>query len=267
MKERPILFNENMVKEIMEGRKTQTRRIMRRQPDDVERFHRGELTADTDAYYAVLRCYNNPKGFKKCNSGWMANATYKTPFSEFNVGDHLWVRETFCMGIIEEYDASHPADRYLYVDDSDYGDGKKYSIHKQMVLSEGIRHEDVKWKPSIHMPRSASRILLEITKIRVERLNDISEEDAKAEGFDYSTHPSAIEMGYAIGAKTNFRHTWQQIYGEASWTANPWVWVVEFRVLKNGEEYKEEELQAYLKELEDYCEYENSGHSDEMQGI
>ena len=84
------------------------------------------------------------------------------------------------------------------------------------------------------MPRSASRILLEITKIRVERLANISTEDSKAEGFDYSTHPSAIEMGYAIGAKTNFRHAWQEIYGATSWDKNPWVWVVEFKIVSGG---------------------------------
>lgn len=80
------------------------------------------------------------------------------------------------------------------------------------------------------MPRWASRILLEITNVRVEHLQNISNEDAKAEGFDYSTHPSAIEMGYAIGAcRTNFRHTWEQIYGANAWNKNPWVWVVELR--------------------------------------
>ena len=78
------------------------------------------------------------------------------------------------------------------------------------------------------MPRWASRILLEITNIRVERLQDISNEDAKAEGFDFSTDPSAVEMGYAIGARTNFRHTWEQIYVANAWNKNQWVWVVEF---------------------------------------
>lgn len=229
MKERPILFNSEMIKAILDGNKTQTRRVMRRQPDAVERFYRGEPTTNTDAQHAIFRCYNNPKTFKGCNSGWMANATYKTPFSEFNIGDRLWVRETFCYGRIEENDSLHPANWYRYVDDSDYGDGQAYPIYKQMVLDEGIEHDEVKWKPSIHMPRSASRILLEITKIRIERLNDISSEDAKAEGFDYSNHPSAIKIGNAIGAKTNFRNAWQEIYGAESWDQNPWTWVIEFK--------------------------------------
>ena len=93
-----------------------------------------------------------------------------------------------------------------------------------------------KKRSSAHMPRKYSRILLEITNIRVERLQDVSAEDAKAEGFDYSTHPSAIKMGYAIGAKTNFRFVWEEIYGPNAWNKNPWVWVVEFRVIQGGAE-------------------------------
>jgi hypothetical protein len=234
MKERPILFNGEMVKAILEGRKTQTRRTMRRQPDAVEYFKRGEATTDTNAKHAILRCYNNPKGFRKCASGWSADATYKTPFSEFSVGDRLWVRETFCYGCIDEWDAEHPDDRRLYVDQ--YDGRKQAPIYKQWCLDNNVEIEDVVWKPSIHMPRSACRLVLEITNIRVERLQDITKEDAKAEGFDFSTHPSAIEMGYAIGARTNFRFTWEEIYGQSSWNQNPWVWVVEFKVIQGGAE-------------------------------
>ncbi|WP_291375043.1 hypothetical protein [Acinetobacter sp. UBA6720] len=218
MKERPILFSAPMVTAILEGYKTQTRRVMRRQPDAVEYFRSGVITTDTDAQNAILRCYNNPKGFKKCASGWLASATYKTPFSEFNVGDCLWVRETFRL-----YDSDE-------CPHADFPCGCPRNGTPLFKASHDCRDGE-KWTPSIHMPRWASRILLEITGIRVERLQSISDEDAKAEGFDYSTHPSAIEMGYAIGAKTNFRHTWEQIYGENAWNKNPWVWVVEFKKL------------------------------------
>ena len=229
MKERPILFNGEMVKAILEGRKTQTRRTMRRQPDAVEYFKRGEATTDTDAKHAILRCYNNPKGFRKCASGWSADATYKTPFSEFNVGDRLWVRETF-MDLsgtgVEHRDLNGKLQRYAYGANCPRGS-----------YSDELRKDfGLKWKPSIHMPRSACRLVLEITNIRVERLQDITKEDAKAEGFDFSTHPSAIEMGYAIGARTNFRFTWEEIYGQSSWNQNPWVWVVEFKVIQGGAE-------------------------------
>ena len=219
MKERPILFSTSMVKAILEGRKTQTRRVMRRQPDAVERFKRGMETSDTDAKYAVLRCYNNPKSFKNCNSGWLADATYKTPFSEFNVGDKLWVRETW-----RKYDCDEcPCYEYC-----------NCPPHGTFLYYADCLDDESKWKPSIHMPRSACRLILEIANIRVERLNDISSDDAKAEGFDYSTHPSAIEMGYAIGAKTNFRFAWEQIYGQNEWNKNPWVWVIEFKVIQGG---------------------------------
>lgn len=225
MKERPILFSTPMVQAILAGNKTQTRRVMRRQPDAVEYFKRGEETTDTNAEYAILRCYNNPKGFKKCNSGWFANANYKTPFHEFNVGDRLWVRETYAFVPFTAYRASNVQQ---IINPNDY---ETASIFKAgFELSQG----GIKWKPSIHMPRWASRVLLEITNIRVERLNAISPEDAKAEGFDYSTHPSAIQMGYAIGAKTNFRFAWEQIYGQNEWNKNPWVWVVEFKVIQGG---------------------------------
>lgn len=81
-------------------------------------------------------------------------------------------------------------------------------------------------RPSIHMPRSASRITLEITAVRVERLQDISRDDAESEGFKL---PPVEGQGFAIGARTNFRHGWDHINGPGSWDANPWVWVVEFK--------------------------------------
>ncbi|EAQ2729811.1 hypothetical protein ACFFVY_003455, partial [Salmonella enterica] len=85
-----------------------------------------------------------------------------------------------------------------------------------------------KWTPSIHMPRWASRITLEITDVRVERLNDIRECDAKAEGGQ--TECTLIGDKYYPG----FRSLWKSIYGEESWAANPWVWVIEFKRVEGG---------------------------------
>ncbi len=137
-----------------------------------------------------------------------------------NAGDRLWVRETFMdltgtgieatTGKFEgfAYRADTPA--------GSYGD----EVRKEYGL---------KWTPSLHMPRKACRILLEITAVRVERLNDISEEDAKAEGVAPSQHiitpPEAL---YRVG----FLKLWQSIYGEESWNANPWVWAISFRRVK-----------------------------------
>lgn len=216
MKERPILFNTEMVKAILDGRKTQTRRVMRRQPDAVERFHRGETTTNTDAQHAILRCYNNPKGFKSCNSGWSASATYKTPFSEFNVGDHLWVRESF-MDLtgtgVEHRDSNGKLQRYAYMENCPRGSH-----------SDETRKEfGLKWKPSIHMPRSASRILLEITKIRVECLTSISVEDALAEGITHKTMNCP---------RHEFFQLWNGVYGDMTHELNPWVWVIEFKIVE-----------------------------------
>lgn len=201
MKERPILFNQEMVKAILAGCKTQTRRIIDPQPRFSEQggFHwKGYMYGIGSNYAETVSNFTN----WNCPMG--------------RVGDRLWVRETFryfdnsnecgC----SEYCGCPPTGTPIYRASHFTGNGEK-------------------WKPSIHMPRNASRITLEITKIRVERLQDISAEDAKAEGFDYSKHPSSIEMDYAIGARTNFRHAWDAI--NKNWEANPWVWVVEFKVV------------------------------------
>lgn len=195
MKEHPISFNSEMVQATLLGNKTQVRKPFK----DKLLKRKGVITIDDCPYGRI--------------------------------GNRLWVRESFCMGVFKEDYAIPLDDCHLYVDDSDSEGEKQYPIYKQMVLSQGIYFDDVRWRSPSLMPRSASRILLEITDIRIEFLNDISKEDAKAEGFDYSTHPSAIKMGYAIGAKTNFRHAWQEIYGANCWAENPLVWVIEFRVI------------------------------------
>lgn len=203
MKERPILFNTEMVNAILEGRKTQTRRIINPQPVFKEGtgFHwKGAMYGIGSDYAETVRNFTN----------------FSCPLGR--IGDRLWVRETFRL-----YDSDE-------CPHADFPCGCPRNGTPLFKASHDCRDGE-KWKPSIHMPRWASRILLEITGIRVERLQSISDEDAKAEGFDYSTHPSAIEMGYAIGAKTNFRHTWEQIYGANAWNKNPWVWVVEFKKL------------------------------------
>lgn len=210
MNEFPILFNAEMVKAILEGRKTQTRRVVK-----------SALIINQ----AEFECGNRPHVIRSEPSlqYWVDN---DCPFGQ--VGGRLWVRESF-MDLsgtgVEHRDSKGKLQKYAYAVDCPRGSH-----------SDELRKEfGLKWKPSIHMPRSASRILLEVTNIRVEHLQSISNEDAKAEGFDYSTHPSAIEMGYAIGARTNFRHTWEQIYGANAWNKNPWVWVVEFKVIQGGE--------------------------------
>lgn len=247
MKERPIFFNTEMVKAILEGRKTQTRHIMRRQPDAVERFKNGEETTDTDAQYAILRCHNNPKGFKRCNSGWFADAKYKTPFTEFNVGDQLWVRETWApVNLYGEIALAYKADSEVirveenesFLDEEgfiNYNDPRLEKYSFAAWADDLLDGKEGNWLPSVQMPRWASRILLEITKIRVERLNDISESDAIAEGCDNSKSEAAIQIGWYELPLPAFKRRWEWKNGKDSWKQNPWVWVIEFSVIQGGE--------------------------------
>ena len=194
-KERPILFSGPMVRAILEGRKTQTRRIVTK----VAGFGKvmaGFDKSDTPGYDFHFRC---KRGL------WQdlreSELLGRCPYG--NRGDRLWVRETHC-----KYGGG-----YIYR--ADYG--------THTPISDGIGGP---WKPSIHMPRVASRITLEITGVRVERLNDIGEADAIAEGVS-SDMPIVWQSGDDT-PRGMFGELWEAINGPDSWDANPWVWVVEF---------------------------------------
>ena len=205
MKYRPILFSGAMVRALLADTKTQTRRILKPQPfngrpdDEVHKqmIENGALGQDeslTDLLNGAI------------DHGFIPEA--KCPYGQ--PGDRLWVRETFAhhvQAIGSKHDEDGP---FVYAADGEFA--KQYRLGN-------------KWKPSIFMPRWASRITLEITNIRVERLQDISEEDARAEGC------------WALGdcectAKRQYQELWESINGKGSWDANPWVWVVEFRRIK-----------------------------------
>ncbi|UYW74117.1 hypothetical protein OFY05_00745 [Pseudocitrobacter faecalis] len=194
MKERGMIFNAEMVRAILDGRKTQTRRVMKPQP---EQCPRGGHWWPSNVFKTMLHVENE---IQNGEGGWGGLVGDACPFGK--PGDRIWVRETFgdC-GV-----------RLVYRADTD--DGARCKVNR--------------WTPSIHMPRWASRILLEITDVRVERLNDISECDAKAEGA-----PTECTL---IGDKhyPGFRSLWKSIYGDDSWQANPWVWVIEFKVISPG---------------------------------
>ncbi|HGW4512212.1 ASCH domain-containing protein [Serratia marcescens] len=219
MKERPVIFNGEMVRAILDGRKTQTRRVMAVQPESNQ--------------FGLLRITDSTKRSDIGKYHWAeSNATgthqrsalFSCPFGQ--VGDRLWVRETFQGPLIPEDELSE----YLGANPDKF----QSPAYCEYAADGGAKPEYVDsddntrygWRPSIHMPRWASRITLEITAVRVERLNDISEEDAKAEGVAPSQHiitpPEAL---YRVG----FLKLWQSIYGAESWRANPWVWVIEFR--------------------------------------
>lgn len=180
MKERPILFSGPMVRAILEGRKTQTRRVVKPQPAHIPGIGT-VLNIDTITGRACP--YGNP-------------------------GDRLWVRETWAHRRWMLGDAS-PNPTTVYRADG----------------------EDLKgcarWRPSIHMPRWASRIALEVVSVRVERLQDISEDDAKAEGVTIKG-----TSRYDGEARDAFEALWCSINGADSWEINPWCWCISFKVIK-----------------------------------
>ncbi|ABR84785.2 MULTISPECIES: hypothetical protein [Pseudomonas aeruginosa group] len=202
-RERPILFNDQMVRAILEGRKTVTRRVVKPQPDF--------LGSMVDPYTP----------FKTLDAGLHARIT--CPHGQ--PGDRLWVREAWAADA--QVDAIAPRDLsqgepIWYPAD--------FSVRQTgcSMISKG------RGRPSIHMPRWASRILLEIIAVRVERLQDISEEQALAEGVrgepcDHARQACADIGCWGDTAKGAFGFLWESLNGEGSWAANPWVWVVEFK--------------------------------------
>lgn len=216
-KDHPILFSTPMVQAILEGRKTQTRRVVKPQPD--ARATRCELTKSWPKqgdWAAMLDIDHNPPIIEVTD-------VFKCPYSK--VGDILWVRETFRI-----------------INHSGYGNPYFY---KANACDMDLADKDIKWKPSIFMPKEACRIFLEITNIRVERLHDISEDDAKAEGVElyakgihylnYTDQKAALTQFIynCRTAKESYKTLWTLINGfrdePYAWFKNPFVWVMEFK--------------------------------------
>ncbi len=206
MKERPILFSAEMVRAILDGRKTQTRRILKP----------GTLKPNVRA----LR-------FENCDAAELLQ-THRCPYGA--PGDRLWVRE-----------ASLP-DPPLNGWSGDFqwdgcgrawaGVPKRYRKPEHVLYRATWKGGDLKWKPSIHMPRWASRITLEIVSVRVERVQEISEVDAYREGVVIPSHHAFTSNGnpeLRNEARTEFQALWHEINGPGSWERNDWVWVVEFK--------------------------------------
>lgn len=203
MKERPILFSGPMVRAILDGRKTQTRRIMKPQPtyDGFWWSHKGYSCGGEKQFRDGLPM------FVGCPYG--------------KVGDRLWVRETCCS---DGWSVHYLADN----DHREFGETRYDDVIKLHHYSGGFSRQ----VPSIHMPRWASRITLEITGVRVERLNEISEADAYSEGVNIPSGQSFASNGnpeLRNEARCAFQSLWNSINGPESWAANPFVWVIEFK--------------------------------------
>lgn len=192
IKERPILFSGAMVRAILDGQKTQTRRVAKEFDG---------LNVDK-----VLARFPNQRG---------------CPYGE--PGDRLWVRETwYC----DDYRVQRGP--YLQPEDLDVEDAREHGT--LVYAADGLapyEAEQPVWRPSIHMPRWASRITLEITGVRVERLNDCSEADAEAEGIAFLREVPDVDE--TLTARQLYECLWDSINGAGAWEANPWVWVVEFK--------------------------------------
>ncbi|HBN9749073.1 TPA: hypothetical protein L3923_003537 [Pseudomonas aeruginosa] len=219
MKERPILFSGPMVRAILEGRKTVTRRVVKPQPD----------------FLGSMVDPNTP--FKTLDAGLHARIT--CPYGE--PGDRLWVRETWtdvnmCGAPALAYRADEDIRDLMeepgFLDDRGAFNYDDPRVKPYPFACWYAELDQARWRPSIHMPRWASRILLEITAVRIERLQDISEKQALAEGVELEGE--GVCWAGAAGTASDspvesFRLLWELINGAGSWNANPWVWVVEFK--------------------------------------
>lgn len=230
MKERGIIFNAEMVRAILDGRKTQTRRIMKPQP---------KLSKNGGTWWPSNICQSmiNIEEMMQDNEGiWFGIAGIVCPHG--GVGDRLWVRETWSVvshefdddGLMIDYVPDRPTKA---VHEMPYGHGYYtghviYSADGDFTWSDDDGCIDGRscWKPSIHMPRWASRIMLEITDVRVERLKYADDNDFKAEGY-----PLERELtGGSMDPFCWFRNLWDSMSPtNFKYADNPWVWVIEFR--------------------------------------
>lgn len=212
MKEIPILFSTPMVQALLAGRKKQTRRIMKPQPPEFCPFVGLRPDNRFEFYDRSPEEYKHPSA----TGTWPFDSSgLKCPYGQ--PGDLLWVRESF-----REIEQDFGWPRYEY------------------KATETINLID-RWKPSIHMPKAAARIWLRVKNVRVERLHDISEADAIAEGAKDHLTVDELKLLTGLGDwnipspfgghQFGFMSLWCQINGCESWLANPWLWVVEFEVI------------------------------------
>jgi len=207
-----MIFNGEMVRAILDARKTQTRRIMKVQPQP-SKSRPGDFWFSSKKLESMVHLSDLVPGNSPISDCHLFFQEHCCPFG--TVGDRIWVRETWA-----EAGAGAP-DLKLY--------RANYPEHVPTHYENVPPADEIRWTPSIHMPRAACRILLEITGVRVERLRDLSEDDAKSEGI---TPPSGgVLPGWEY--RINFRDLWMSIYGSDNWEANPWVWVIEFKVVPN----------------------------------
>lgn len=211
MSEKPILFNTEMVRAILDGRKSCTRRVVKQNqfiglPDKGKNRNSEEYVGTKTGMF---------KPYCDMTDAELIMASYKAPYQ---IGDILYVRETWFKGV----------NRYLYR--ADYSDTEKFYRNGKEI--------EMKWRPSIHMPKAAARIWLKVTDVRVERLQEITEDGAKSEGAidsrGFILSPDN-EYNRMHTAREHFAEIWNSTLKKSDldrygWDANPWVWVIEFEL-------------------------------------
>lgn len=226
----PKLFNTEMVIALLNGTKNQTRRTkglekVNRNPNDL-RFDRYALDMD---FKKIGVIFSNEK------------EEIHIPFKE-NIGDVLWVRETFVNGL-EMYDGS-----FVYDEHGNYKHKTWYKADKDLDNwydgNSDFPTNKIPWKPSLFMPKQACRLFLEVTEITVERLNDISESDAINEGIEVLGYDEGTVYKDYINLHSETKDPvlsyctlWQKINGINSWNDNPWVWVIKFKKIDKPENF------------------------------
>jgi len=232
MKERPILFSAPMIRAILNGSKTQTRRVVKLPPSPKTL---GQWEPTTIGGPGQFWSDGSPVPLQGAIWHTRTGKCIASPYGE--PGEQLWVRETHMVNDV----------RGNRIPEDERADCEiLYRATDEEWLNQSEDNEGLRWAPSIHMPRWASRIQLEITNIRVERLQDCSPADAVAEGIELSELGRCKMYDYKDGEEhvqyagkrftkdpiESYRSLWLSINGPGSWDANSWVWVVEFRRTK-----------------------------------
>lgn len=214
MKERGMIFNGEMVRAILDGRKTQTRRIMKVQPEP-SKSRLGDFWFSSKKLESMVHVSDLVPGNSPIADCHLFFQEHCCPFGA--VGDRIWVRETWAEA------GSGAPDLKLY--------RANYPEHVPTHYENVPPANEIRWTPSIHMPRWASRLTLEITGVRVERLASVSDDDAGKEGYPANPAPYGGDMDKWLW----FRQLWDSIYPNQSFKHNPWVWVIEFRRIEGDD--------------------------------
>ena len=214
--EHPILFTGEMVRAILDGRKTQTRRVIKPQPDKVK------TPVDISAFGVPLEHENRKAILSLPDIAIKGGKKIKCPYG--GPGDRLWVRETWA----PRGDKGRP---FYRADEQSQTEG-----YSHIILNNG------RWRPSIHMPRWASRLLLEVTDVRAERVQSITAADCCDEGVLINCSSCSGECAHLDQSpnlkrqvRRDFRSLWDSINAKRGfgWDANPWVWAITFKVIEN----------------------------------